>query len=240
MKQTVAFLIYYIKIISKDKITLLWSILFPLVLALLSYLPQKDNFGTLNEKIMYLSIFWSFTLIMIFINGIGAQTSVIRQHGLLKTFYSISGKKYPFLLSIIISQIIMGIIAVTINTVVLGGIMNIISLKLFTNMLLYMIFVIPLTPAFLIIAFVPVKSESLSTIINITTIILFFITGNTSNNFNGLEWINPVYFFMKLSLFISGIHTTAWFPIVVIFPLYLIIGSICLFKLDINSKIQRT
>lgn len=86
MRETKAFFIYYSKIVSKDKITLFWSILFPLALGLLSYLPQQESFNTINEKSAYLYIFWAFTTVIIFINGIGAQTSVIRQQGLLRTF----------------------------------------------------------------------------------------------------------------------------------------------------------
>ncbi|AQM42130.1 hypothetical protein BUY41_07135 [Staphylococcus cohnii] len=240
MRETKAFFIYYSKIVSKDKITLFWSILFPLALGLLSYLPQQESFNTINEKSAYLYIFWAFTTVIIFINGIGSQTSVIRQQGLLRTFFSISGKKFPFLLSIIFSQILVAFFAIVISTITLGSIMGIISLTLLLNMIIYLALIIPLAPAFLIIAYIPVRAESLMTIVNILTIALFFIASNTSNNFGGLEWVNPIYYFKELSLYISNIVTNTSLFIYLIYLLYLAIGIFCLFKLDINSKTQRT
>lgn len=240
MRETRAFLIYYLKIVSKDKITLFWSVLFPLVLGLLSYLPQQEHFNTINEKASYLYIFWAFTTVIIFINGIGAQTSVIRQQGLLRTFFSISGKKYPFLLSIIFSQVLMASFAIVISTITFGSIMGIVSLNLFLNMISYLILITPLAPTFLIIAYVPLRADSLMTIVNILTIALFFIASNTSNNFGGLEWINPIYYFRELSLYISNIVTNTSLLIYSIYLLYLVVGIFCIFKLDINSKTQRT
>lgn len=118
--------------------------------------------------------------------------------------------------------------------------MGIISLTLLLNMIIYLALIIPLAPAFLIIAYIPVRAESLMTIVNILTIALFFIASNTSNNFGGLEWINPIYYFRELSLYISNIVNNTSLFIYLIYLLYLAIGVFCLFKLDINSKTQRT
>src|SRR5699024_1452268 len=103
--------------------------------------------------------------------------------------------------------ILVAFFAIVISTITLGSIMGIISLTLLLNMIIYLALIIPLAPAFLIIAYIPVRAESLMTIVNILTIALFFIASNTSNNFGGLEWVNPIYYFKELSLYISNIVT---------------------------------
>ncbi|WP_278926020.1 hypothetical protein [Staphylococcus auricularis] len=240
MRQTLAFFNYYVKMLSKDKISLFWTILFPLVLSLITYLPFQNQFETNTQKLEFLYVYWAFSIVMIFVNGVGSYFATIRQHVLLKTFFSISGKKHPFVLSIIIAQLIVGLISLTLLTVVMGFILDVFSLRIFINMLLYFIAIVPLAPAFLIIAFIPVKAESVSTILNIITIVLFILTANSSNQFGGFEWLNPLYYFRELSLVIGQIHTHPLLPILSAYAVYLIIGLFSLLKLDINSKVQRT
>ncbi|MBI5975780.1 hypothetical protein [Staphylococcus canis] len=239
MRQTIAFFTYYMKMLMKDKITLMWNVLFPLVLALMGVFSQNVHHMSLTDKQSYIFMFWAFAIVMIYINGIGTQFATIRQHGLLKSFYSLSGKKLPFLIAIILSQIVVGVTTIALLAIVLGTYLDILSFKLLLQLLLYGIIIIPLAPAFLFIAFLPVKSESLTTITSILAIIMFFIAGSTNNRFLGLEWLNPVYFFRKLALGLSNFSIND-VSIIAVYIIYIIIGIMSLVKIDINSKSSRT
>lgn len=239
MRQTYAFFKYYFSLMVKDKVTLIWSVSFPLIIALMGYFPQQDRFNHLLDKQTYLFVFWAFALNMIFINGIGTQFATIRQHGLLKTFYSLSGKKSPFIIAIIVAQLILGIGTISLMTIVLGLLMNIFSLELLIHLMIYSMIIIPIAPAFLVISFIPIKAESLTTIVSILTIVMFFIAGNTSNDFFGVEWVNPVYFFRQISLLLTS-HSVNLTLFSVVYMIYIAISIFSVFKVNINSKTNRT
>ncbi|MDT0700354.1 hypothetical protein [Staphylococcus chromogenes] len=239
MRQTIAFFKYYFGLMIKDKVTLIWSVFFPLIIALMGYFPQQGHFDTTLEKQTYIYVFWSFALTMIFINGIGTQFATIRQYGLLKSFYSLSGKKYPFIVATILAQLILGIATISIITIVLGTLMKVLTLNLLANLIIYSLLIIPLAPAFLIISFLPIKAESLVTISSILAIIMFFIAGNTNNNFGGLEWINPVYFFREISLMFSN-NISNISLLVIVYLIYVALGLFSVLKVNINSKTNRT
>ncbi|MGK4878343.1 hypothetical protein ACSMDP_08380 [Staphylococcus pseudintermedius] len=239
MRQMYAFFKYYFGLMIKDKVTMIWSVFFPLIIALMGYFPQQDSFSNILDKQTYIYVFWAFALNMIFINGIGTQFATIRQYGLLKTFYSLSGKKYPFIIAIVVAQLILGIGTISLITIVLGLFMKILSLDLLVHLMIYSILIIPIAPAFLAISFIPIRAESLTTIASILTIVMFFIAGNTSNNFFGIEWANSVYFFRQMSLLLTSKSVNiVLFSITYI--LYIIVSVYSVLKVNINSKTNRT
>ena len=84
MRQTLAFFNYYVKMLSKDKISLFWTILFPLVLSLITYLPLQNQFETNTQKLEFLYVYWAFSIVMIFVNGVGSYFATIRQTRFIK------------------------------------------------------------------------------------------------------------------------------------------------------------
>lgn len=87
-----------LKILLKDKLTLLWSICFPTILLLLNY---KD-ISRINELIYW----WVYMAITAFIYGIGLHGLDVKESGALKTMFSIKKTPVEFFLANLITQVI--------------------------------------------------------------------------------------------------------------------------------------
>ena len=81
-----------------EKLALVWSIILPVVIAVLYQKSMLDSVSTNEDLIQYFSRFWVFILFSCFVNGIGLQLARLREQGLLKTYTFIAGNKYPIVL----------------------------------------------------------------------------------------------------------------------------------------------
>lgn len=236
MNQLNSFLVFNLKSILKDRITLVWTLIFPILLIIINFSIYQNSVKTIEDKEILLVQFWSFMTIMVLLNGIAVEIANIREVGALKSYVMLAGSKYPFILAILVSQILILSISITVITILFTILFKLFSLKILLYAFIYILLIVPISFIFLVVTSLPFKASSIATISTILSIALFYIV---NMQLFGLEWINPLHFLYKLGeLIVLGFnHFSMMIPI--IYVLYVLIGFYALIKLDINSKIIR-
>jgi len=236
MNQINSFLVFNLKSILKDRITLVWTLIFPILLIIINFSIYQNSVKTIEDKEILLVQFWSFMTIMVLLNGIAVEIANIREVGALKSYVMLAGSKYPFILAILVSQILILSISITVITILFTILFKLFSLKILLYAFIYILLIVPISFIFLVVTSLPFKASSIATISTILSIALFYIV---NMQLFGLEWINPLHFLYKLGeLIVLGFnHFSMMIPI--IYVLYVVIGFYALIKLDINSKIIR-
>lgn len=236
MNQLNSFLIFNLKSILKDRITLVWTLIFPILMIIINFSVYQNSVKTIEDKEILLVQFWSFMTIMILLNGIAVEIANIREVGALKSYVMLAGSKYPFILAILVSQILILSISISVISILFMALFKLFSLKILLYAFIYILLIIPISFIFLVVTSLPFKASSIATISTILSIALFYIV---NMQLFGLEWINPLHFLYKLGelIVLSFNHFSMMIPIIYIF--YVVIGLYALLKLDINSKIIR-
>ncbi|MCD8836066.1 hypothetical protein [Mammaliicoccus sciuri] len=236
MNQLNSFLVFNLKSILKDRITLVWTLIFPILMIIINFSVYQNSVKTIEDKEILLVQFWSFMTILILLNGIAVEIANIREVGALKSYVMLAGSKYPFILAILVSQILILSISISVISVLFMALFKLFSLKILLYAFIYILLIIPISFIFLVVTSLPFKASSIATISTILSIALFYIV---NMQLFGLEWINPLHFLYKLGeLIVLGFnHFSMMIPI--IYVLYVVIGLYALLKLDINSKIIR-
>ena len=236
MNQLNSFLVFNLKSILKDRITLVWTLIFPILMIIINFSVYQNSVKTIEDKEILLVQFWSFMTIMILLNGIAVEIANIREVGALKSYVMLAGSKYPFILAILVSQILILSISISVISILFMALFKLFSLKILLYAFIYILLIIPISFIFLVVTSLPFKASSIATISTILSIALFYIV---NMQLFGLEWINPLHFLYKLGeLIVLGFnHFSMMIPI--IYVLYVVIGLYALLKLDINSKIIR-
>ncbi|EZX23164.1 hypothetical protein V5G65_06770 [Mammaliicoccus sciuri] len=236
MNQLNSFLVFNLKSILKDRITLVWTLIFPILMIIINFSVYQNSVKTIEDKEILLVQFWSFMTILILLNGIAVEIANIREVGALKSYVMLAGSKYPFILAILVSQILILSISISVISILFMALFKLFSLKILLYAFIYILLIIPISFIFLVVTSLPFKASSIATISTILSIALFYIV---NMQLFGLEWINPLHFLYKLGeLIVLGFnHFSMMIPI--IYVLYVVIGLYALLKLDINSKIIR-
>lgn len=236
MNQLNSFLVFNLKSMLKDRITLVWTLIFPILLIIINFSIYQNSVKTIEEKEILLVQFWSFMTIMVLLNGIAVEIANIREVGTLKSYVMLAGSKYPFILAILVTQILILSISITVITILFTILFKLFSLKILLYAFIYILLIVPISFVFLVVTSLPFKASSIATISTILSIALFYIV---NMQLFGLEWINPLHFLYKLGeLIVLGFnHFSMMIPIIHV--LYVVIGLYALLKLDINSKIIR-
>ncbi|MCJ1764105.1 MULTISPECIES: hypothetical protein [Mammaliicoccus] len=236
MNQLNSFLVFNLKSILKDRITLVWTLIFPILMIIINFSVYQNSVKTIEDKEILLVQFWSFMTILILLNGIAVEIANIREVGALKSYVMLAGSKYPFILAILVSQILILSISISVISILFMALFKLFSLKILLYAFIYILLIIPISFIFLVVTSLPFKASSIATISTILSIALFYIV---NMQLFGLEWINPLHFLYKLGeLIVLGFnHFSMMIPI--IYVLYVVIGLYALIKLDINSKIIR-
>lgn len=236
MNQLNSFLVFNLKSMLKDRITLVWTLIFPILMIIINFSVYQNSVKTIEDKEILLVQFWSFMTIMILLNGIAVEIANIREVGALKSYVMLAGSKYPFILAILVSQILILSISITVISILFMALFKLFSLKILLYAFIYILLIVPISFIFLVVTSLPFKASSIATISTILSIALFYIV---NMQLFGLEWINPLHFLYKLGeLIVLGFnHFSMMIPIIYIF--YVVIGLYALLKLDINSKIIR-
>ncbi|PTK09618.1 hypothetical protein [Mammaliicoccus sciuri] len=236
MNQLNSFLVFNLKSILKDRITLVWTLIFPILMIIINFSVYQNSVKTIEDKEILLVQFWSFMTILILLNGIAVEIANIREVGALKSYVMLAGSKYPFILAILVSQILILSISISVISILFMALFKLFSLKILLYAFIYILLIVPISFIFLVVTSLPFKASSIATISTILSIALFYIV---NMQLFGLEWINPLHFLYKLGeLIVLGFnHFSMMIPI--IYVLYVVIGLYALIKLDINSKIIR-
>ncbi|RIO14399.1 hypothetical protein, partial [Mammaliicoccus sciuri] len=145
MNQLNSFLIFNLKSILKDRITLVWTLIFPILMIIINFSVYQNSVKTIEDKEILLVQFWSFMTIMILLNGIAVEIANIREVGALKSYVMLAGSKYPFILAILVSQILILSISISVISILFMALFKLFSLKILLYAFIYILLIIPLS-----------------------------------------------------------------------------------------------
>lgn len=246
--------ILFTKMMLNNKIGFVWYLVFPLVVFFVYNYnffiekPSDDSFYIQS------SFFLSY---IVFTMSIEVATTLIamRENGFLKTFTFISGNKYSIIIGKASTQLLFLVTAslifsFTTSVFVLDSIDKIL-LYILSTFISTLIGAVSLSLFFLILMLVPIRQESLITILNISMLVLFFITvRGFSHSFSWgvfLLYLNPLELVRSVAIFITSLMAKEIslpnFPVYLIISSvisYIVVGLISLKFIKVNSKTTRT
>lgn len=244
LRKIYSFFILYLKILFSEKIALVWSVILPVVIAVMYSLSvMGGTFSSTGELLEYMSLFWVFIIWNSYLNGVGLQLARLREQGLLKTYTLIAGNKFPIVFGTILSQLVFSLVSLLSFTIIVSLINNIFMIELFLLPIILLICSVPFSLFVLVVANLPFQYNNFSVIVNLSTYPLFahsiFASGDS---FLGL--LNPFKLFMEVVLYFGSLFNIMEtehfnYNIVLILAIYLIIGIFSLKKLNLVSVVQR-
>lgn len=243
MRQVLTFYILSLKILLAEKIALIWSVVFPIVAALVLQSGFLSDAADEKEIVQYISLFWVLIITSIYVNGIGLQIARIREYGLLKTYVMIAGNRYTFLTAILLTQISFAAISLLLFTSIVSAYYSVFSFHLLLSSLIVLLMSFPLAIASVSIAAIPIKLNNLSTITNILVYPLFFLSLNSSST-NLLNYVNPYYTMHEITEIVvhllMGIdYTSNFYLLLLSMLLYLVIGLFIIKRFNLLSLTSR-
>lgn len=243
MRQVLAFYLLYLKMLLAEKIALIWSVIFPVVIALVFQRGFLNDATDEKEIVQYISFFWVFIIISIYINGIGLQIARIREYGLLKTYVMITGNRYTFLTAILLTQISFGVISLLLFTSIVSIYYRAFSFNLLLSSLIVLLVSFPLAIASVSIAAIPIKFNNLSTIMNILVYPLFFLSLNSRSS-NLLNYVNPYYIIHEITKIVINLlmgidYTYNFYLLLLSILLYLVVGLFIIKRFNLLSLTSR-
>lgn len=245
MRRVFGFFILNLKMLLFEKVAFVWSVVFPLFIALVMQKNILDSTSNNLDMIKYIFWFWAFIIISTFLNGIGLQTARLKESGSLKTYTLIAGSKYPIMLGIVLTQVIFAILSLVLFTTIVTLIYSVFSLKILMLMVIIVIISIPLAFATFSVALLPVQFSSISTILNILMYPIFLVAINVDmKNVWLLEMFNPFKFIYEISLNMGsffGLFDHEFLYVQFIIPLLFFgfVGYIAMRKINLLSMLQR-
>lgn len=245
MRRVFGYFILNLKMLLFEKVAFVWSVIFPLFIALVMQRNILDSTNHEQEFIQYMFWFWAFIIISTFLNGVGLQTARLKENGLLKTYTLIAGSKYPIIFGMVMTQVAFAMLSLVLFTTILTLIYDVFSVQLLILMAIIVVVSIPLAFATLIIALLPVQVSSISTILNILMYPIFLVAINVHvKQAEFLEMFNPFKLIYEFSLNISswfGLfqHELLYLEFFIPLLFYSLVGYIALRKLNLLSMLQR-
>ncbi|WP_179283044.1 MULTISPECIES: hypothetical protein [Paenibacillus] len=253
MKITCEYFRLYTKMMLSNKIAFVWYLLFPLIAFFIFNYNWFTVGPNLNEFYIQTSVFISY---IIFVMSIDVSTSLIslRESGFFKMFKFISGSKYPIIWGKALNQIVFLLLTILLFSLVSGLIFlsSVQQIALFilvslTSCLLGSVMVILLT---LVLMLIPVRQESLSAVISMSLLVMFFLSAkglaySTDYGFI-LVFLNPMEYVRNLTFLLAEWFTNMPYPhlditnMVVITLFYMICGVIALRFIKVVSRTHRT
>ena len=182
-----SYALFNIKMLIKDKISLLWSFMLPGITLLMNYKNLTNEWE--------LSYWWVYIIVCSYIYGVGVYALQLKEYGSLKTLFSINNSPWAFFLGNLLTQIIFCIISVNLLNVFVIIILPFSFLKLFLYSSIAIIVCLPV--AFIGYNLTLVKKIHADTINTVFSMLIFgsFMLLNTNselNNYNPLAILSHV------------------------------------------------
>lgn len=237
MRKIYGFVVLYLKMLFLEKISLVWSIIFPLIIALV--VTRNMSINTEERLLEVISMFWAYIIIISLLNGVGLQLARLREDNLLKTYTLIAGSKIPIVLGTIITQVCFIVVCIIVFNIGISLLSSAHLIAIIWVPILATFLLIPFSMMSILLAIFPIQTKNISTLLNIGVSILFIMSINGSLPFNSYFLaINPMYLVSSIcqSLINGEMISIAALSVVII---QLIIGIIAINKLSLVSNIQR-
>ncbi len=247
------YILLFFKMIISSKITFLWYLILPTALFFFSHYNWFLNKPQSGEFYFQFSVFIAY---IIFVLSLDASVSLIRlrETGAFKVFKFISGSKYVVIWAQVLTQIMTMIMACLIFSGFIGIIFirNPIEFVMLISVVLLVVLItaLPLSLFFLSLLLLPIKQESLITILNIIILCFFLISANNFKLpdkfqiimliFNPLEVIRQIIFELSNVIIQTSIPVHSFLLTMCILIVYLIIGVSSMPYIKVSSITQRT
>lgn len=210
-----SYAIFNIKMLLKDKISLLWSITLPLI----TFFMNHSNVTSEWDMIFW----WVYIIICAYVYGIGIYALHLKEYGSLKTIFSINNSPWCFFLGNLLTQIIFSFICVTFLNLVVVMLLPLSFFKLLLYSTVSIIICIPF--AFLGYNLTLLKKVHSNTVQSIFTMAIFglFVLLNTDSSFNKY---NPLYSVANIILKNDRAGNTIYFissVLIILVSLYAVI-----------------
>lgn len=187
MYPIIAYLKYNIKMLSKDKLPMVWSILLPSIFLIIN----KTNVLYVQD----LRFWWSYIIVSSYIYGIGLYALSLRESGCLKTTFSINHNRFSFFFGILLTQVLYSFVCITIFNILVFMIyrFHVMALFLYSNAMILLLIPIGFL-GFSITLIKKIHVNSLSTLVNIIFMVLFYLLSFNTEYY----YINPLYYFSNV------------------------------------------
>ena len=210
-----SYAIFNIKMLLKDKISLLWSITLPLI----TFFMNHSNVTSEWDMIFW----WVYIIICAYVYGIGIYALHLKEFGSLKTIFSINNSPWCFFLGNLLTQIIFSFICVNFLNLVVVMLLPLSFFKLLLYSTISIIICIPF--AFLGYNLTLLKKVHSNTVQSIFTMAIFglFVLLNTDSSFNKY---NPLYAVANIILKNDRAGNTIYFissVLIIVVSLYAVI-----------------
>lgn len=178
-----AYFILNVKMLAKDKLSLLWSVLLP------TFFVITNKLNVTN--ILDVRFYWAYIIFNSYVFGIGLHALRQKEYGTLKTFFSIKSSKWEFFLASVLTQIVfieVSLIIFNFFIFLITG-MNFIKMIILSNVLL--ILMMPMAFFFFnITLFNKIHVNSLSSLLMILISLSLIIMGIDTC----LNILNPLFY----------------------------------------------
>lgn len=183
MNAIISYMDYNVKILLKDKLPMIWSILLPSLFLFMN----KTNVLYVKD----LRFWWCYIIVSSYIYGVGIHALVLKESGCLKTIFSINKNSFYFFFGNLLTQIMYSFTCLFIFNLLAFMLFKFNILILLTYSLAMILMLIPIGfLGFSITLLKKIHVNSLSTFVNIVFMLLFYcLSANYSYNF-----LNPLYY----------------------------------------------
>ena len=210
-----SYAIFNIKMLLKDKISLLWSITLPLITFFMNHSSVTSEWDMI--------FWWVYIIICAYVYGIGIYALHLKEYGSLKTIFSINNSPWCFFLGNLLTQIIFSFICVNFLNLVVVMLLPLSFFKLLLYSTISIIICIPF--AFLGYNLTLLKKVHSNTVQSIFTMAIFglFVLLNTDSSFNKY---NPLYAVANIILKNDRAGNTIYFissVLIIVVSLYAVI-----------------
>lgn len=187
MLQIKAYFMLNIKILSKDFLPFLWSIILPLIFLLINL----DSIATPLD----LRFWWTYIVITSYIFGVGLHAISLKEVGYLKTSFSIRHTPFSFFVGNVLTQICYCLICLFFFNVLVSVVFSFSFIMLSVYSLITIIVLLPVS--FLGYNLTLIQNVHVNTLMTLTHIILFILfmlmgTSTLMNSFNPLLYFSNV------------------------------------------------
>ncbi|GGK07415.1 hypothetical protein GCM10007063_32450 [Lentibacillus kapialis] len=243
-------LLEYTKLFSKiafrNKIGTIITLILPIILMFISNSKWLDESPSSHELLSVIAMWWGYIISMSVINGVAVNQIELREQGFLKQFKFISNSIIPIFIGNVISQFIFTFVSLiifcSVVVIAFGGSLAELTL---VSCLTLIIITLPLSLYLSWVPSLPIKQETISSLVTLIIFPLLFLTTiffNSESFLSYLLLLNPVELTQQLSKILLNqlfnYNLNVEFPIVSIFlllALYIVIGVYFLPRIKIAT-----
>lgn len=192
MNKIRAFVEVNIKLLCKDKLSFIWSIVFPSIMLLININNLKDNDADLF-------FWWVYIVTTSFLFGIGVYALQLRESGTLRVVFSFSRSPYVFFMGNLITQLLYCMICLITFDIILVIILKGNFVYYLSGSAVSLLYCLPVAFAGYNLTLIKkVHANTVNTVANIVVFAMFVLLSTDLP----LNKINPLYFISRV--IISG------------------------------------